>query len=185
MKTTTGPKIYIFGGSGTGSTTLGRSVSVALGLLHVDTDDHYWAPVDPPFSVKNSTQERIRSMKRALGHGGWVLSGACNGWGSEIVDQADLIVFTTLTKPLRIQRLRSRERARFGNRIEEGGDMFQIHLDFVAWAERYDDPDFSGRNIGMHELWLAKQSKPVLRINSECDPELAVQTVVDKLSTLF
>jgi hypothetical protein len=113
------------------------------------------------------------------------LSRACNVWGRELVDQADLIVFTTLKTPLRLERLRSREKALFGKRIEEGGDMFQIHLDFIAWAKRYDDPSFSGRNIGMHERWLAKQSKPILRVNSECDPEVAVRAVLDKLSTVI
>lgn len=177
-------KIYIFGASGSGSTTLGEGVSEALGLVHVDTDEHYWAPVDPPFSVKNTPQERVRSMKGALGDGGWVLSGACIGWGGELVDEADLIVFTTLATPMRIERLRAREKALFGKRIEEGGDMFQIHSNFIEWATQYDDPNFSGRNIGMHEQWLAKQNAPILRVSSEVEPERAVQVVVDAVKAL-
>ncbi|TNJ37467.1 adenylate kinase [Phaeobacter sp. B1627] len=178
------PKIYIFGASGSGSTTLGQSVSSELGLVHVDTDDHYWAPIDPPFSVKNSVEERVSSMRNALGNEGWVLSGACNEWGRELVDQADIIVFTTLATPFRLQRLRSREQTRFGERIEEGGDMFQIHVNFIDWATGYDDPNFNGRNVGMHERWLARQHKPICRIGSQCDPEIAVQTVIKYLATL-
>jgi adenylate kinase family enzyme len=45
----THPKLYIFGASGSGSTALAQGVAKATGLVHVDTDDHYWAPVDPPF----------------------------------------------------------------------------------------------------------------------------------------
>ncbi|WP_278921532.1 MULTISPECIES: adenylate kinase [Pseudophaeobacter] len=178
------PNIYIFGASGSGSTTLGRGISSALGLVHVDTDDHYWAPIDPPFSVKNSPEERVRSMRSALGNEGWVLSGACNAWGEELVDKADIIVFTSLATPLRLQRLRSREKVRFGERIEKGGDMFQIHVDFIEWAKGYDDPNFNGRNIGMHERWLERQNKPVCPVNSDCDVESSVQTVIDALAAL-
>ena len=182
MKKLLQPKIYVFGASGTGSTTLGQKISATLGLVHVDTDDHYWASADPPFSLKNPPQERVDLMRTALGNEGWVLSGACNDWGRELIDQTDIIVFTTLATSLRIQRLRSREKARFGSRIEEGGDMYQIHLDFINWAKRYDDPNFSGRNVRMHERWLAEQNKPILRIKSECDPDVAAQTVIQKLA---
>lgn len=176
------PRIYIFGASGTGSTTLGQSVSSVLGLRHVDTDDHYWAPTDPPFSVKNAPEQRVISMRNALGNEGWVLSGACNEWGGELVEQADIIVFTLLATSLRLKRLRLREKARFGERIEEGGDMFRIHVDFIEWAKGYDDPNFNGRNIGMHERWLARQNKPICRIDSEREPEIGVQTVIEALA---
>lgn len=123
-------------------------------------------------------------MKDALGNDGWVLSGACDEWGKELTDQADLIVFTTLATPLRMERLRSRERARFGERIEEGGDMFQIHIDFMEWAKRYNDPNFCGRNFGMHERWLAKQNKPILKVDSELEPAALVRTVIDRVMAL-
>lgn len=174
-------KIYVFGASGTGSTTLGKSVAAALRLVHVDVDDHFWAPANLPFSLKRSPGERVSSMSGALGEKGWVLSGACHGWNGELVKQADLIVFMTLSTPLR---LHSREKARFGKRVTEGGDMFQIHLDFIQWAKGYDNPNFNGRNIGMDERWLAAQTKPICRVNSECSPEDAVQTVMKELSAV-
>lgn len=149
-------------------------------MVHVDTDDHYWAPVDPPFSVKRTPQERVHSIKNALRETGWVLSGACQDWGKEIVDQADLIVFTTLDTPLCIKRLRAREKARFGTRIEEGGDMFNVHMNFIEWAKGYDDPNFRGRNIEMHERWLKQQRKPILRIDSTCPPQTATKAIIDQ-----
>lgn len=182
MSQTDRHRIYIFGASGTGTTTLGANVAAHLGLVHVDCDDHYWAPVEPPFSVKRTPQERVASMSAALGNRGWVLTGACSGWGRELIDQANLIVFATLPTSLRLKRLRVREKARFDDRIEEGGDMFQIHQDFMQWAKGYDNPDFQGRNIAAHEKWLAEQSKPTCRIDAQCLPEEAKYAVIRSLS---
>lgn len=88
------------------------------------------------------------------------MSGASNESGKELVDQADIIVFTTLATPLRLARLRVREKMRFGERIEKGRDMYQIHIDFMEWAKGYDDRSFKGRNVGMHERWLASRQNP-------------------------
>lgn len=157
-------RIYIFGASGSGTTTLGKQIAADYSLVNVDCDDHYWAPTDPPFSVKREPHERVVSMSEALGDDGWVLSGACHGWGGEITDCASLIVFVTLPTHIRIERLIARERTRFGNRIQEGGDMHQIHQDFIQWARGYENPYFGGRNLAAHEQWLSKQTKPICRI---------------------
>ncbi|AJE48177.1 adenylate kinase [Celeribacter indicus] len=177
-------RVYIFGASGTGTTTLGENIAAELSLVHVDCDDHYWAPVEPPFSVKREPHERVASMSGALGNAGWVLTGACNGWGHGLIEQADLIVFVTLPTPMRIERLRMREKARFGNRIEEGGDMCEIHKDFIRWAQGYDDPGFRGRNLAAHEEWLARQSKPVCRVNSSQSRETIKSAVISALRSL-
>jgi hypothetical protein len=103
-------------------------------------------------------------MSQALGNNGWVLTGACHGWGGELIDRANLIVFVTLPTPIRIARLLARERALFGDRIREGGDMRQIHLDFMQYARGYDNPKFGGRNLAAHEQWLNKQTKPICKI---------------------
>lgn len=178
------PRVYIFGASGTGSTTLGAEVASELALPHVDSDDHYWAPVEPPFSAKRAPEDRVASMSNALGDGGWVLSGACHGWGNKLTDQASLIVFVTLPTPTRIERLRKREKARFGHRIDENGDMFEIHKDFIKWVKGYDDPSFHGRNLAAHETWLDQQSKRVVRIEGRLDVENAKALVIAALHTI-
>ncbi len=184
MPKTTQHRVYIFGASGTGTTTLGEAIADEFSLVHVDCDDHYWAPVEPPFSIKNEPHERVASMSSALGDAGWVLTGACNGWGGELIERADLIVFVTLPTSTRIERLRMREKARFGKRIEKGGDMYEIHKDFIQWAQGYDDPSFRGRNQAAHENWLARQSQPICRVNSKLSRETTKNAVISALHSL-
>ncbi len=159
-------RIYVFGASGTGTTTLGRQIGARLHLCHVDCDDHFWAPTDPPFQEKRVPADRLASLSGALGTAGWVLSGACTTWGQTILDRATLIVFITLPTALRLERLKARETARFGDRIDAGGDMHRTHTEFMAWAASYDDPTFSGRNRAHHEDWLADQTAPICRIDA-------------------
>jgi len=84
MSSVSPTRIYVFGASGSGTTTLGAAVAEELQIVHVDCDDHYWAQTDPPFSQKREPAARVESMSAALGEGEWVVTGACNGWGETI-----------------------------------------------------------------------------------------------------
>lgn len=50
-----------------GTTTLGVALARRLGLHHLDTDDLYWMPTDPPYTTPRAVQERLalfRSRRR-------------------------------------------------------------------------------------------------------------------------
>lgn len=40
---------------------------------------------------------------------------------------------------IRLQRLKIREREKFGSRIDIGGDMYDNHMKFINWAATYED----------------------------------------------
>ena len=162
-----GPRIYISGASGSGTTTLGNALAASLDVPHLDTDDFFWAPSEVPFTRKRAIPERVALMTRAMGRGGWVISGSCDGWGDTLLEDMDLVVFLTLETPRRLARLKKRERARFGDRILAGGDMERGHREFLAWAASYDKPYFSGRSRERHEHWLSDLTVPVLRLRGD------------------
>lgn len=177
----TPPRLHLTGASCTGTTTLGAALAARLDLPHLDSDDFYWAPVEPPFSQKRPPEERLSLMKCAQGDGGWVLSGSLMGWGEAALDGCDLIVFLSLPWKARRARLVAREQARFGDRIAPGGDMYQIHQDFLAWAEGYDDPQFDGRSRARHEAWLQVQGIPVLTLDSAAPVAALMAEVLNTL----
>ena len=55
--------IHIFGASGSGTSTLGRAVADSAGFLFLDTDDYYWLPAEPMYTLKRGiwTRRRTRS----------------------------------------------------------------------------------------------------------------------------
>ncbi len=161
------PVIHLFGASGSGTTTLGRALSEALHLRHLDTDDYYWLPTDPKFTAKRPIPERLMLMNADIDSAehGTVISGSLTGWGDPLTPRFTLAVRVVTDSDIRLERLRTREYARFGERILPGGDMHQQHQDFLAWAAQYDDGDVHMRSRANHDLWQQGLSCPVLAVD--------------------
>lgn len=175
------PRIHVTGASGAGVSTLGRALAEALGVPHLETDLYYWAPTDPPFTQKRAVEERLRLIRADMGAGGWILAGSADGWGDPVIAGAGLIVFLTCPAPVRLARLKRRERALFGDRIAPGGDMERIHADFLRWAAGYDDPYFGQRSLARHRNWLRGQTVPVLELSGARPVEELVAAVKERL----
>lgn len=161
-------RIDILGASGSGATTVGRALATALGVPHFDSDDYYHAPSDPPFQRPRAADERHARITGDLSRAGsWVLSGGVAGWEPYPELGFTLIVFLWAPAAVRIERLRRRERERFGARVLPGGDMHAAHEEFIAWAARYDAGDVEGKTLARHEAYVAGQSCPVLEYREE------------------
>jgi len=176
-------RIHITGASGTGTTTLGGILAAELGLPGFDADDYFWLPLEPHFTHKRPVGER---NERLLGdlrdNPGWVLSGSITGWGTDAEEFFDLVVYLWVPTEVRLHRLRSREQARFGARVEPGGVMHDGYEEFLAWAGRYDSAGLEQRSRAVHEAWLGGVSCPVLRIEGDVTNAERVALVLDALS---
>lgn len=160
-------RLHIIGASGAGTTTLGATVATALGCAHEDTDTYFWLPSDPPFVTPRTPEARLALLlPRLTASGDWVLSGSAVGWGKPLDPLYDLVVFLRLDADIRMERLRQREAARYGARIEPGGDMAEASRAFLDWAATYDTAGVEQRSLALHEQWLAKQRCPVLRLDT-------------------
>ena len=148
--------IHIFGASGSGTSTLGAVLARDMGLVHMDTDDYYWLPTDPKFTAKRPIAERLALMNADIDAAdpGVVISGSLTGWGDELIPRFTHVIRLTTPTEVRIDRLKAREYARFGDRICEGGDMYQAHLEFLDWAARYDTGDITMRSKACHDAWM-------------------------------
>ncbi|MBP6563140.1 MAG: hypothetical protein KA214_06690 [Neisseriaceae bacterium] len=161
-------RIHVVGASGSGTSTLGAALAQRLSCPFVDADDHYWRQDTPqPFRVKQAPADRVNGIRAVLtGHSRWVLSGSLYTWGQDFIPEFTLVVFLYLASEVRMARIRARERARYGDRVRERGDMYAHSQAFLAWAADYDDTQEHSRTRYRHEQWLATLSCPVLRLNS-------------------
>jgi adenylate kinase family enzyme len=173
-------RMHILGGSGTGTTTLGRALADAWSVPHADADDYFWEPTDPPYTTQRDPSARLNLMQQLfLPRPAWVLSGSVMGWGEPLISSFDAVIFLTIDKAQRLHRLRERETRRYGTRIEPGGDRAEAFAAFLEWAAGYDDPNFAGRSLALHEYWLSQLSCPVLRLDSARPPAELVEEVRD------
>ncbi|MDB6123189.1 MAG: hypothetical protein JWQ71_2182 [Pedosphaera sp.] len=150
--------IHIIGASGSGTSTLGRALAVELEASHLETDDYFWLPTNPPFTSKRARSERlslllaeVRATQAA------VVSGSLIGWGTKLENAFQLIVFLYLETSIRVERLRKRELERFG----------KADPAFLEWAAQYDEGPPEGRSLQMQRSWLAARSCPVIELHGD------------------
>ncbi|KAH8648216.1 hypothetical protein BGZ60DRAFT_423362 [Tricladium varicosporioides] len=180
-------RIHITGASGSGVSTLGTNLASALSLPVFDVDAYYWLPTDPPFTIKRPIHERISLLRPNLRraqeeNGGWVLSGSMGSWGEEIMEDVEHVIFVDTTTDVRMKRLREREFMRHGERIQEGGDMHEESVKFLAWAEAYEDPGLEeGRSRVRHEQWLREVRVPVARLSGDHNELVVMKEALEAL----
>ena len=103
-------KIHILGASGSGTTTLGSLIAKEKKWSHFDSDDYYWKKTNPPYTKKNSIEDRHSLLLRDLkGLENWVLSGSMDTWSDPFKKLWDLVFFIEAKCELREKRLRERE----------------------------------------------------------------------------
>jgi adenylate kinase family enzyme len=159
-------RIHVFGASGSGTSSLAVAISRQHGHRHLDTDDFYWIPTDPPFQQVRPLPERLSRLESALEQSPtWVLSGSLCGWGDALIPRFDLVVFLLVPTAVRLARLRAREQQRYGAAaIAPGGSLHHAHVEFMDWAGRYDGGGPEMRSRAMHEAWLAAIPAPLVRL---------------------
>ena len=161
------PILYIFGASGSGTTTLGRAAGDALGWRHLDIDDYYWLPTDPPYTAARPREGRLPLLLAHMrGAAGAVLTGWGEGWVWPLIPDFTLAVRLTLEPSVRLARLEARERANFGSRIAPGGDMHENHREFMDWAARFETGGLDMRSKVSLDAWQARMTCPVLTLDS-------------------
>lgn len=173
--------IHIFGAAGSGTTTLASALSAKHGHRHFDTDDFFWVPTDPPYQQARPRSERRTLLTREIvGADSWVLSGSLCGWGDCFLSRFELVVFLLVPTEERLARLRAREVMRYGHEaIAAGGSLHKTHVEFLDWAQRYDDGELNMRSRALHEWWIQRLPLPVLRL----DGNKPVDTLLGEIET--
>ncbi len=158
--------IHIYGASGSGTSTLGRYISEKSGYFFMDTDDYFWEPTNPPYTVKRCLSSRMKLMREDIQrHDHVVISGSLADWGDEFIPLFTLAIRVETDTDIRLQRLNRREREKFGSRIDFGGDMYDHHVNFMKWAASYDHGGMDMRSKVKHDDWQKKLICPLLFVD--------------------
>lgn len=174
-------QLLITGGPGSGATTTGEAMSKLLEIPCFDSDDYFHKPTDPPFQQQYSKEERSLLLhEKVASSGSWILSGSISAWGITDVFFSHAVMLNIGTRT-RINRLKVRERERFGNRIDKDGDMYDEHTGFMDWASCYESGELEGRSLPLERNFLASNCKRLLEI----DGELAIDALTESIETFL
>lgn len=82
-----------------------------------------------------------------------VISGSLVDWGDELIPLFTLAIRLVTDTEIRIERLKIREKQKFGDCIMPGGDMHANHIEFIEWARKYDTGSVNMRSKAKHDEW--------------------------------
>ena len=161
-------KIIIFGASGTGKTTLGKSISKKLNWTYLDSDDYYWEKTNPPFQTKIPLDKRNKNLTKAFqSKENVIISGSLCTWSSFWDTAFDIGIFLRVPQKIRMKRLLAREIERYGEALNTNEAAKEKSKAFLEWAKTYDDETNDGASISQHKNWIELMDCPVIEINGD------------------
>lgn len=164
--------VLIFGGSGSGTSTLAYEFAAKHNWKHLDADDFYWEKTHPPFQEKVPLKIRSkRLMESVIINDDVVLSGSLVSWGDEWLSMFNLSVFLHIPHLIRLERLKKREIERYGPKQEWSDKIEADSIKFLEWASMYDNPEFLGRNISLHKEYIQLLECPTIIIEGDTSIE--------------
>ncbi len=169
--------IIICGLNGSGKTTTGRLVAEKLGIKRMDVEDYYFLNSEIPFTVSR-TKDEVRELMWAdiQLHKNYVLSSVGCDWGENIESTYALAVFLSAPKETRMARIDQREIVRFGDRVLEGGDMYEQQKQFRQFI--------AGRSEEPYRAKVMQLNCPVLELDSTQPLEEIVEKICDYYESL-
>jgi kanamycin kinase/aminoglycoside 3'-phosphotransferase-3 len=121
-------------------------------------EDYYFYETDVPYTALRPHKERNEMLLSDMEkYGSFVVSGDISGWGDEFLTMFDLVVFLTAPKEIRMKRIENREYARWGDRVCEGGDMYESQQKFRKFA--------ATRDVSLLEQAVSLYLCPILRVD--------------------
>lgn len=172
--------IIIFGSAGSGKTTLGKLVAKKLDYPYFDIDDYIWRKdTDIPFSVMYSRDEKIsRLMADISKYEHFVMAGSMDSFNTPFVPLFDLAVHINADVKTRISRIQKREFAIYGERITQGGDMYEEHKKFIQSASNYDGE--ASPCLKIHLEWAKTLPCKVLYLNGADELEKKLSLIIEE-----
>jgi len=163
--------ILVFGLNGSGKTTLGRELSQVMGFKHMDIEDYIFAPSKIPYTNSRTFEECESLMLADIEiYRSFVISSVNLGWSDKIRSMITLAIHLSAPVDVRMKRMDMREFEKFGNRVLEGGDMYDSSKEFRTFA--------ASRSASAVEEWAKTLECPVVCMDGRRDyRDMAVDVV--------
>lgn len=179
-------KILIFGASGSGTTTLANEIEKRADFKHLDIDNYYWKKTNPPYQIKKPLIERNETLKIDFKKfKNVVVSGSMVSWGKEWETAFDLAIFIRLENTERMERLKKREIKRYGEKLMSDKKIQKNSNAFLEWANQYENPNFKGRSLTVHNNWMERLNCKVLSLNGATELNNKVEIVLNEIKTNY
>ena len=152
--------IIICGMNGSGKSTLGRALAEHLGWRFIDNEDLYFPKADPayPYAVERTQDEVERLLLEEVCRDDRFVFAAVRGnYGEAVLPHYKAAVLVEVPRDIRLARVKARSFAKFGARMQPGGDLYESEKRFYDLIAARPE-DYATR-------WLDAVDIPVLRVD--------------------
>ncbi|MBO2516928.1 MAG: hypothetical protein CW338_06600 [Clostridiales bacterium] len=168
--------ILVCGLNGAGKSTVGRLLADELDCRFIDNED-LWFPKDDPgylYAAPRSRDEVIRRLEEIIAEDDRFVFAAVRGdYGDKLLASLTCAVLIEVPRKERMLRLRQRSFGRFGNRMLEGGNLYEREKAFLDMA--------AGRTEDHVERWLYSTGLPVFRMDGTMPPAMNVEEFMSEM----
>jgi len=154
--------IIVFGANGSGKTTLGKELARVLSFKHMDVEDYHFVKSDIPYTVERSREDCLNLMLADIEkYRSFVITAVTGDFGDVIPSFYKLAVLITAPREIRIERVKQRSVDLHGDRVRDGGDMYESNLKFIDFV--------SSRSLSGIDQWAETLTCPLIRIDGTID----------------
>lgn len=184
--------IAIIGLNGSGKSTLNHLLARELGFFEMDVEDYYFpaqkahrlqvlddgaaeVPAGRPYAAERTQTEveaaLLQDMER---HPRFVFSAVKLNWCEALLRRIDVVFLLQVPLETRLERIRSREEKRFGERVLPGGDMYEQQRAFHELVSK--------RDPAMVEESAKQLACPVILLDGTRPPEENVARMLQTIN---
>lgn len=170
--------ILLCGLNGAGKSTIGRILAERMSWQFIDNEDLYFPKEDASYLFSNprSKEEVIHLLEEKIEEDDRFVFAAVKGdYGEKLLTKLDYVVLIEVPKETRMERVKMRSAQKFGDRIQEHGDLADKEN---AWFSVV-----KSRPENFVTEWLERVPCPVIRIDGTAPVEENVNYLLEKLLT--
>jgi len=154
--------IIVFGANGSGKTTLGRELVRILNFKLMDIEDYHFKKSEIPYTVERTREDCLNLMLADIErHRLFVITAVTGDFGDTIPQLYELAVYISAPIMLRLKRIEQRVYEQYGERVLDGGDMYEQSQKFINFV--------ASRSQTHIEQWAETLICPVILIDGTKD----------------
>lgn len=124
----------------------------------MDIEDYHFIKSEIPYTVERTREDCLHLMLADIEkYGSFVMSAVVGDFGKEISSMYHFAIFLSAPLETRIKRIKERAYGQHGERVREGGDMYNQHLKFVDFV--------ASRSLLRIEQWAKTLVCPVIHVD--------------------
>jgi len=172
-------KIIICGGNGAGKSTLGRALADKTGWTFRDIEDYYFPKTDPDYlyAVQRTEEEVVSLLYEDLKkEDNFIFASVRGNHSNKTAAMFTCAIFVSVPKETRMKRVRQRSFDKFGDRVLQGGDLYESEKSFYDIIEKRTDKTITD--------WLETMDIPVIRVDGTKNTEENTEIILSELCSI-